>query len=104
VKRGEVWWAALPPPASTRPVVLVNRESAYRKRTHVLVVPVTGRVRGLRSEVTLDGHNGLTHPCVANCDTIQLAAKSLLEQRLGELDATQTGQLDDALRYALGLN
>jgi mRNA-degrading endonuclease toxin of MazEF toxin-antitoxin module len=99
-----VRWAALPPPAFTRPVVLVNRESAYPKRTHVLVVPVTGRVRGLRSEVSLDGHNGLAHPSVANCDTIQLAAKSLLERRLGELDTTQAELLDDALRYALGLD
>ncbi len=99
-----MWWATLPPPAYARPVVLVNRESAYRKRTHVLVVPVTRHVRGLLSEVTLDGHNGLAHPSVANCDTIQLAAKSWLEHRVGELDVTQTERLGRALRYALGLD
>ena len=73
-------------------------------RSHVLVVPVTTRVRGLPTEVGLDRRNGLTHRSVANCDTIQLVAKSWLERRLGELDAEQTERLADALRFALALD
>jgi mRNA interferase MazF len=104
VKRGEVWWATIPPPVDTRPVVLVSREEAYRVRTHFLAVPVTRRVRGLPTEIALDRRNGLEHPSVANCDTIQLVAKSWLERRVGELDAEQTARLADALRFALALD
>jgi mRNA-degrading endonuclease toxin of MazEF toxin-antitoxin module len=99
-----VWWASLPPPFNPRPVVLVNREEAYRVRTHVLIVPVTGRVRGLPTEVVLDRRNGLSHPSVANCDTIQLTAKTQLERRVGQLDAEQIEHLGYALRFALGLD
>jgi mRNA-degrading endonuclease toxin of MazEF toxin-antitoxin module len=35
-------------------VVLVSRDEVYRLRSHVLVVPVTTRVRGLPVEVALD--------------------------------------------------
>jgi mRNA-degrading endonuclease toxin of MazEF toxin-antitoxin module len=104
VRRGEVWWAKLPAPVNDRPVVLVSREEAYRARSHVLVVPVTTRVRGLPTEVVLDRRNGLPHPSVANCDTIQLAAKTRLERRVGQLDAEQTEHLGHALRFALGLD
>jgi mRNA interferase MazF len=104
VRRGEVWWAPLPPPVTARPVVLANRDEAYRARSHVLVVPVTRRVRGLPTEVALDRHNGLAHPSVANCDTIQLIAKARLERRMGQLDAEQIERLGHALRFALALD
>ena len=104
MKRGEVWWATIPAPVDPRPVVLVSREEAYRVRTHFLAVPVTRRVRGLPTEIALDRRNGLGHPSVANCDTIQLVAKSWLERRVGELDAEQTARLADALRFALALD
>ena len=99
-----MWWATLPPPVHPRPVVLISREEAYRVRSHVLVVPVTRRVRGLPTEVALDRHNGLASASVANCDTIQLVAKSRLERRVGELDAAQTERIGDALRFALALD
>jgi mRNA-degrading endonuclease toxin of MazEF toxin-antitoxin module len=46
----------------------------------------------------------LEHPSVANCDTVQLVAKSRLERRVGELDAGQTERLGHALRFALALD
>jgi mRNA interferase MazF len=104
VRRGEVWWVTIPPPVGTRPAVLISRDEAYRLRSHVLAVPVTRRVRGLPTEVELGRHNGLTHPSVANCDTIQLVARSWLERRVGELDNQQTQRLADALRFALALD
>ena len=29
MKRGEIWWARLPPPTGRRPVALVSRDAAY---------------------------------------------------------------------------
>jgi mRNA interferase MazF len=99
-----VWWATIPPPVDRRPVVLISRDEAYRLRSHFLAVPVTRRVRGLPTEVALDRRNGLPHSSVANCDTIQLVAKSWLERRVGQLDAEQTQRLGHALRFALALD
>lgn len=51
MKRGEVWWADLPPPAGRRPVVLLSRDEAYAIRALVIVAPVTTRVRSIPAEV-----------------------------------------------------
>ncbi|MCH8087678.1 MAG: type II toxin-antitoxin system PemK/MazF family toxin, partial [Chloroflexi bacterium] len=40
MRRGEVWWADLPPPSGRRPVVLLSRDAAYTVRNLVLVTPV----------------------------------------------------------------
>ena len=41
MRRGEVWWAELGPPAGGRPVVLLSRNEAYAVRDFVIVAPVT---------------------------------------------------------------
>ena len=40
MKRGEVWWAELPPPTGRRPVVLLSRDEAYEVRALVIIAPV----------------------------------------------------------------
>ena len=39
MRRGEVWWADLPPPAGRRPVLLLSRNEAYAVRQLVTVAP-----------------------------------------------------------------
>ena len=103
MKRGEVWWARLSPPAGPRPVVLVSRDEAYEHRQFVMVGPVTTRVRGISSEVGLGPEDGLPRPCVANLDSLVTIAKARLDERICELSSSKLAALDDALRYALGL-
>ena len=43
MRRGEVWWAALPKPAGRRPVVLLSRDEAYAVR-ELVTVPKRARV------------------------------------------------------------
>src|SRR5207247_499941 len=54
MRRGEVWWAQLPPPVGRRPVVLVSRDEAYAIRELVTGVPVTTQVRGTPREGRLE--------------------------------------------------
>jgi mRNA interferase MazF len=70
MRRGEVWWAELPPPAGRRPVVLLSRDEAYSVRELVTIAPVTSRIRGIPTEVRLGPEDGLPKPCVINLDTI----------------------------------
>src|SRR5437667_5665138 len=70
MRRGEVWWAQLPPPVGRRPVVLVSRDEAYAIRELVTVVPITTQVRGIPVEVPLGRDEGLPRRSVANTDTL----------------------------------
>jgi mRNA-degrading endonuclease toxin of MazEF toxin-antitoxin module len=104
VRRGEVYWAALPPPSGRRPVLVVTRTSVLGVRASVTVAPVTRTIRAIKSELSLGRGHGLRATSVANCDTLQTIPKALLEQRpIGRLTPFELAELDGALRYALGI-
>jgi len=104
MKRGEVWWAELPPPAGTRPVVLLSRNDAYAVRQLIVIAPVTTRVRGILSEVPLGVEDKLPKPCVINADVIQTIPKVILKRRVTALSPAKAAALDAALRFALALD
>lgn len=103
MRRGEVWWAELPPPVGHRPVVLLSREEAYAVRNLVTVAPVTTRSRGIRSEVRLGPEQGLPKPCVANLDTIATIPKVALRDRISLLPLEKIEAINAAIRFALAL-
>jgi mRNA interferase MazF len=103
VKRGEVWWATLDPPAGRRPVFLISRDDAYMHRQLVIVAPVTTRIRGIPSEVALGPADGLARTCVANLDTLTTINKARLHALVAALSPDKLAALDRALRYAVGL-
>lgn len=100
--RGEVWWADAGP-GRIRPVVLVSRETAYDARQLLLIAPVTTRIRGIPAEVALHRAEGLDRPSVANCDVITPVSKRMLLRRAGALLPAKVKELDDALKFALGI-
>jgi mRNA interferase MazF len=101
MKRGEVWWARLD---KRRPVVLVSRDEAYEVRALVIVAPATTTVRGFAVEVKLGRREGLPRACVVNCDWLVTVERDRLDSRIGALSGEKLDQLDDALRFALGLD
>ena len=103
MRRGEVWWASLPPPAGRRPVVLLSRDSAYLVRRFVTVAPVTRRMRNIPTEVPLGPEDGLPQPCVANLDSINTIARDRLQERITRLSPERLGAVDAAIHFALGL-
>ncbi len=104
MRRGEVWWANLPGAAKRRPVVLLSRDEAYTVRELVTVAPITTRKRTLPVEVPLGKKDGLPKSCVINLDTITTIPKKLLESRIVVLRAPIIHSIDDAIRFALGLD
>lgn len=103
MKRGEVWWADLPPPIGRRPVLLLSRDEAYAIRTAVTVAEVTTKVRGIPVEVPLGPEDGLPKRCVANLDTIVTIRKELLVERIALLRKGKIEQINDAIRFALAI-
>jgi len=103
VRRGEIWWAELAPPAGRRPVLLLSRNEAYAVRELVTVAPVTTRIRRIASEVSLGPEEGLPRPCVVNLDSITTIAKGSLRDRLTVLSLEKLKEVEAALHFALGL-
>ena len=101
MKRGEVWWAEMPPPAGRRPVLLLSRDEAYAVRNLVTVAPVTTRIRGIPTEVILGPHDGLPKACVVNLDVITTIEKAYLRDRLIQLNPAKLRAVDDAIHFAL---
>src|SRR3989442_7884325 len=103
MRRGEVWWADLPPPAGRRPVVLLSRNEAYAVRQLVIVAPITTRVRRIPTEVPLGPEEGLPKACVVNLDTLTTIPKHTLTQPIGPLPPGKLAAVERALRFALDL-
>lgn len=98
-----MWWASLPPPSGRRPVVLLSRDAAYTVRNLVLVTPVATIVRGIPTEVGLGPEDGLPRASVVNLDVIITIPKSSLRQRITVLSVEKVRAIDEAIRFALGL-
>ena len=103
MKRGEIWWAELDPPAGRRPVLLLSRDEAYTIRELVIVAPVTTRIRHIPSEVPLGPEDGLPKPGVVNLDVITTIARATLRDRLTALSSEKLKAIEVALHFALGL-
>ncbi len=101
MKRGEIWWARLD---KKRPIVLVSRAEAYEVRAMVIAVPVSTTIRGFAVEVRVGKSEGLPKTGVVNCDWLVTVPKADLLKRAGTLSKAKVEQLDDALKFALGLN
>jgi mRNA interferase MazF len=103
LRKGEVWWAQLKPPAGRRPVVLLSRDEAYPVRTAVTVAPLTTTVRGIAVEVSLGLEDGLPKPCAVNCDSLLTIPKACLESRIARLSERKMEELHKAIRFALDI-
>ena len=103
MKRGEVWWLEMPPPAGRRPAVLLSRDAAYQVRAAITVAPITRTIRKIPVEVVLDQSDGMPTRCVVNLDDITTLPKALIKQRLTVLSPERIGQIDAAIRFALNL-
>lgn len=88
VARGDVWWGETPQEKG-RPFLVVSRDSANAVMQRVLVAPVTRRVRGLPSELTLTSDEGLPVESVASFDNLRPFPKAMLVRRLGALGPRQ---------------
>lgn len=103
MRRGDIWWARLPAPMGSRPVVLLSRDEAYRVRDLVTVAPITTTVRDLPVEVPLGTAEGLPKPCVVNLDTLMTIRKSQLTRLVSSLPPDKIHEVNNALRFALAI-
>lgn len=112
MKRGEIWWASLPPPAGSgpgfrRPVLVVQSNPFNESRISTIVVAAItsnlaladapGNVRIGKSE------SGLSKPSVINVSQILTVDRSYLTERVRTLPAPAMVRVDVGLRLVVGV-
>ena len=103
MRRGEVWWAELPPPIGRRPLLLLSRDAAYSVRTSVTVAVITRTIRHIPVEVPLGQEDGLPAKCVVNLDDILTIPRSRLTERITTLSTEKMTEVAKAIIFALDL-
>jgi mRNA interferase MazF len=103
MRRAEVWWAELPSPIGSRPVVVLTRDAVLQSIGSIVVTLVTRTNRGLPTEVELGRRQGLPIRCVANLDNILTVPRERLKRLMGACDTSKVGELNQAVRRALDL-
>ena len=103
MRRGEVWWAELPPPIGKRPVLLLSRDTAYDVRTSVTVAIVTRTIRNIPVEVPLGQEDGMSAKCVVNLDNILTIPQARLGERITILSPVKMVAVAKAIAFALDL-
>ena len=101
MKQFEIWWAALPPPAGRRPVLLLSRNDAYAYLNKFIAAEITTTIRSIPVEVRLGRREGLPSPCVANLDNLRTISRPVLDARIGALAKNRHHEIKRALGYAL---
>jgi mRNA interferase MazF len=104
MRRGEVWWAWLPPGAeSPHPVLLLSWDAAEDFRDQITVAQITSTERGIDAEVALSQDDGLLRPCVANLDAIATIPRDYLRDLLCTLPGARMVEIERAIHHALGM-
>ena len=101
MKRGEVWWAELPSPVGSRPVIILTRDAVLENIGGIVVALITRTVRDLPTEVLLGRRQGLPVSCVANLDNILTVPRQRLKRLMGACDASKIEELNQAIKTAL---
>ncbi|MFZ1735647.1 MAG: type II toxin-antitoxin system PemK/MazF family toxin [Candidatus Moraniibacteriota bacterium] len=112
MRRGDIWWAALPAPVGSgpgmkRPVLVVQANPFNESRISTVIVAVItsnlalaeapGNVRLGKAE------SGLPKPSVVNVSQVLTVDRSLLEEHVRVVSVRLMERVNLGLRLALGL-
>ena len=101
MKQYEIWWADMPKPAGRRPVLLLSRDDAYGLLNKFVAAEITGAIRHIPIEVPLGVAEGMSKPCVVNCDNLRTISKAHLTKRISKIPARRVIEVKRAIGYAL---
>lgn len=101
IDRGSIWIADLGMAAKVRPCLVLSVPPAPQDRVLVTVVPHTTSVQGTRFEVAIPAP--FLKSGVFDAQQIVTVAQARLIRCIGDLDAAEMAQVEDAVRRWLGV-
>jgi len=102
IARGDVRLYNSAPPDKKRSVVVLTRDSAIAYLSTVTVAPITSTIRGVPSEVVLNGDDGMKVACAVNLHNAITVSQGRLGKRVGRLSSLRMNEICAALRFSLG--
>lgn len=84
--------------AGAIPVVALSRPVLAQVLRYVLTATVTTTVRGVPTEVPLDGGDGMPRECVVNLNQVEAVSKGMLTERITALSEDRMHEVCRALR------
>jgi mRNA interferase MazF len=112
MRRGEIWWAALPPPTGSgpgfpRPVLVIQADefNESRIKTALAVILTTNlRLAAAPGNVHCGSkETGLPRDSVVNVSQVVTVDKMLFTERVGVIPAHLLVRVEDGLKRVLGL-
>jgi mRNA interferase MazF len=107
VKRGELYRVYKPSrrdPKKSRVFVVVSRNRLIEARfPTVICAPIYSTHQGLTTQVSVGVNEGLKHESSIHCDELVSLPKSALTDFVGSLSIDKLADLNQALKFALGL-
>ncbi len=112
MKRGEIWWADLPPPRGSEPgysrPVLVIQSDWFNETGIATVLTATltsnSRLGGMMGNVLLPkGTGGLPRTSIVNITQLSAVDRRCLRERIGSLPKNWMTRVDASLRLVLEL-
>jgi len=101
VKRGDICWVELPN-EKRRPGLVLTRAEAIPAMRKVMVAYLTSTIRGIPSEVRLDGGDGMPKECVISLDNVRTVSKAILSEPIVSLSGPRMHEVCRALAIATG--
>lgn len=81
---------------------MLTRNAAIPVLHSVIAVPATRTIRGLPTEVRLDGGDGMPDACVLALDNVTLLPQAYFVEPICELSEERMARVCDALAIATG--
>lgn len=113
MKQGEIWLINLNPTIGaeirkTRPVVIVNDDN-LGKLPLKIIVPITDwkdryQVAAWMVKIEPDSVNGLTKTSSMDCFQVRSVSEERFVKKLGQITASQQGQVKEALAKVLTID
>lgn len=112
MRRGEIWWAALPEPSGSgpgfrRPLLIISANSFNDSRISTVIAAVITsnlHLADAPGNVRIPARGtGLAKPSIVNVSQIITVDKSFLTERIGRLNPRMLAEVDDGLRLALSI-
>jgi mRNA interferase MazF len=111
IKRGEIYYADLSPVIGSeqggmRPVLIVQNDVGNKHSPTVIAAAITSQKEKSRlpTHISLNARDcGLTKDSVVLLEQVRTLDKKRLKERMGELDTSSMGKVDNALSVSFGL-